>query len=48
VTVEGGTDGATRASGNPIKLSAFGDPPHRDPAPDLDADRARILAELED
>jgi CoA:oxalate CoA-transferase len=48
VTVEDGTDGATRASGNPIKLSAFGDPPRRDPAPDLDADRARILAELED
>jgi CoA:oxalate CoA-transferase len=48
VTVEGGTDGATRASGNPIKLSAFGDPPHRDPAPDLDAAWARILAELED
>ena len=48
VTVEGGTDGATRAAGNPIKLSAFRDPPRRDPAPDLDADRARILAELED
>jgi len=47
VTVEGGTDGATRAAGNPIKLSAFGDPPRRDPAPELDADRARILAELE-
>ncbi len=47
VTLDGGA-GATRAAGNPIKLSAFEDPPHRDPAPDLDADRARILAELED
>ena len=48
VTLDGGAAGATRAAGNPIKLSAFEDPPRRDPAPDLDADRARILAELED
>jgi CoA:oxalate CoA-transferase len=32
--------------GNPLKLSAFDDPPTRDPAPDLDGDRAAILKEL--
>jgi CoA:oxalate CoA-transferase len=35
-----------RAAGNPIKLSAFPDLTVRPPAPDLDADRARILADL--
>ncbi len=39
--------GATlKLSGNPLKMSAFDDPPTRDPAPDLDADRAAILKEL--
>jgi CoA:oxalate CoA-transferase len=38
--------GAVRMAGNPVKLSAFPDPPERPPAPDLDADRARILREL--
>ncbi len=39
--------GATlKLVGNPLKMSAFADPPTRDPAPDLDADRAAILAEL--
>ena len=32
--------------GCPIKMSAFDDPHVRTTAPDLDADRARILAEL--
>ncbi len=32
--------------GNPLKMSAFADPPTRDPAPDLDHDRAAILKEL--
>jgi CoA:oxalate CoA-transferase len=32
--------------GNPIKLSAFGDPETREPAPDLDNDRQRLLEEL--
>jgi len=32
--------------GNPLKMSAFADPPTRDPAPDLDGDRAAILKEL--
>ncbi len=30
--------------GNPIKLSGFADPPTRGPAPELDGDRAAILA----
>lgn len=35
-----------RLAGNPLKLSAFADPPTRDPAPDLDRDREAILKEL--
>jgi len=35
-----------RVAGNPIKLSGFPDPATRAAAPALDADRARILAEL--
>ena len=35
-----------RAAGNPVKLSAFPELTVRPPAPDLDADRARLLAEL--
>jgi CoA:oxalate CoA-transferase len=38
--------GPLKLAGNPIKLSAFTDPPSRAPAPDLDADRAAILREL--
>jgi CoA:oxalate CoA-transferase len=39
--------GATlKLAGNPLKMSAFVDPPTRDPAPDLDGDRAAILKEL--
>jgi CoA:oxalate CoA-transferase len=38
--------GPLKLAGNPIKLSAFADPPTRPPAPDLDADRAAILKEL--
>jgi CoA:oxalate CoA-transferase len=33
-------------AGNPIKLSGYPDPSERRPAPELDADRARILAGL--
>lgn len=40
------TGAPIRMAGNPIKLSGFADPPTRRAAPDLDADRARILAEL--
>ncbi|HZS85566.1 MAG TPA: CoA transferase [Stellaceae bacterium] len=38
--------GTVRIAGNPMKLSAFADPPTRPPAPDLDGDRAQILREL--
>jgi CoA:oxalate CoA-transferase len=48
VTLEGEGDAPMRVAGNPIKLSAFEDPPRRGPAPDLDADGARIAAELEE
>jgi CoA:oxalate CoA-transferase len=46
VTVEDPDAGTMRLSGNPLKMSAFEDPATREPAPDLDADRARILQEL--
>jgi CoA:oxalate CoA-transferase len=35
-----------RMAGNPIKLSGYADPPTRSPAPDLDADGARIRREF--
>ncbi|HTT78624.1 MAG TPA: CaiB/BaiF CoA-transferase family protein [Stellaceae bacterium] len=38
--------GPLRLAGNPMKFSAFADPPTREPSPDLDADRERILREL--
>jgi CoA:oxalate CoA-transferase len=38
--------GELKMAGNPIKLSAFADPSTRGRAPDLDADRAAILAGL--
>jgi CoA:oxalate CoA-transferase len=39
--------GPLRAAGNPVKCSAFPELTVRPPAPDLDADRARLLAELD-
>jgi CoA:oxalate CoA-transferase len=39
--------GGVKMAGNPIKLSGHADPDTRPPAPELDGDRARILAELE-
>jgi CoA:oxalate CoA-transferase len=39
--------GEVKMAGNPIKLSGHADPDTRSPAPELDGDRARILAELE-
>ena len=47
VTADDPAAGTLRMAGNPIKLSAFDDPPTRAPAPELDADRARILGELD-
>ena len=38
--------GPLKMQGNPVKLSAYEDPATRTPAPDLDADRAKILKEL--
>jgi CoA:oxalate CoA-transferase len=46
VKVDDPVTGRLDLAGNPMKLSAFADPPSRAPAPDLDADRARILREL--
>jgi CoA:oxalate CoA-transferase len=46
VTVPDGEGGTLQVSGNPLKMSAFEDPPTRDAAPDLDANRAAILKEL--
>ena len=40
------TAGEVRMAGNPIKLSVYQDVSERQPAPDLDADRARILNSL--
>jgi CoA:oxalate CoA-transferase len=40
------TAGGLRMAGNPVKLSEFPDPPTRRPAPELDADGARIRREL--
>lgn len=46
VSVEDPKSGALKLAGNPLKFSAFDDPPTRTPAPDLDADRLAILREL--
>ncbi len=46
VTVEDPAAGTLKLSGNPLKFSAFPDPPTRPPAPALDGDRAAILKEL--
>jgi CoA:oxalate CoA-transferase len=40
------TAGALRMTGNPIKLSAFPDPPSRQSAPELNSDGARIREEF--
>jgi len=46
VEVDDPVTGPLQLAGNPMKFSAFADPSSRAPAPDLDADRARILREL--
>jgi CoA:oxalate CoA-transferase len=46
VSVDDPVTGTLKLAGNPMKLSAFADPPTRAAAPDLDADRDRILREL--
>jgi len=47
VTADDADIGPLRMAGNPIKLSAFDDPPTRPPAPSLDEHRAQILRELD-
>ena len=44
--MEDATAGTVKVFGCPIKMSAFDDPHLRASAPDLEADRARILEEL--
>jgi CoA:oxalate CoA-transferase len=46
ISVDDPVTGPLELAGNPMKLSGFADPPTRQPAPDLDADRDRILREL--
>jgi CoA:oxalate CoA-transferase len=46
VSVDDPVTGPLELAGNPMKLSAFDDPPTRLRAPDLDADRDAILREL--
>jgi CoA:oxalate CoA-transferase len=46
VTVEDKVAGSLRMAGNPIKMPSVADAPTRRPAPDVDADRERILREL--
>jgi CoA:oxalate CoA-transferase len=46
VAVPGPGDRWVEIAGNPIKLDGAEDPPTRAPAPALDADRERLLAEL--
>jgi CoA:oxalate CoA-transferase len=48
VEVDDPTAGMVRLFGCPIKMSAFPDPHRRATAPDLDADRQRILRQLAD
>ena len=47
VTVEDAVAGSLALAGNPVKLSGVADPALREPAPELDEHRAKILAELE-
>ena len=46
IAVDDPVTGPLELAGNPMKLSAFADPPTRPPAPDLDAHRDDILREL--
>jgi CoA:oxalate CoA-transferase len=46
IAVDDPVAGHLQLAGNPMKLAAFADPPSRSPAPELDADRERILREF--
>jgi CoA:oxalate CoA-transferase len=47
VGIDDPTVAPLKLAGNPIKMSAFADPPARAAAPELDQDRAAILRELD-
>ena len=47
ISADGSSSVEIEMAGNPIKLSGFEDPERRPSAPALDADRAKILAELD-
>jgi len=46
ISVDDPVTGPLKLAGNPMKLSGFTDAATRSPAPDLDADRDKILSEL--
>ena len=46
VTADDKISGPLKMAGNPIKMSSFKDPSTRPPAPELDADRKKIIAEF--
>ncbi|HEV2676893.1 MAG TPA: CaiB/BaiF CoA-transferase family protein [Aliidongia sp.] len=46
VTVDDPVTGPIKVAGNPLKIEGFPDPTTRAAAPELDGDRAKILAEL--
>jgi CoA:oxalate CoA-transferase len=46
IDVDDPMTGALKLAGNPMKFSSFEDPSAREAAPDLDADRQKILREL--
>ena len=46
ISLEDSVAGNVTVAGNPIKISTVPDPKTREPAPDLDADRSKILSEL--
>jgi CoA:oxalate CoA-transferase len=46
VSIDDPTMGTVQMAGNPIKMSAYPDPPTRGAVPDLDGDRARLVAEF--
>ena len=48
VTVDDPITGPMKVVGNPVKISGFEDPTTRPPSPNLDQDRAAILASLKD
>lgn len=46
VTCDGGEAGRIRLAGNPVKLSAFDDPPMRGSVPELDEHRSKLMDEF--